>query len=69
MFKKIDISIIIPVYNGERFIKKCFNSLSKQRNIRNYEIIIANDASTDNTINIIKKKKIKKFKNFFTKIK
>jgi glycosyltransferase involved in cell wall biosynthesis len=67
VFKKIDISIIIPVYNGERFIKKCFNSLSKQRNIKNYEIIIANDASTDNTINILKKKKLKNLKIFSLK--
>jgi len=50
----IKLSIIIPVFNTEKFIKKCINSCLKQ-NIQNnhYEIIIINDGSTDNSLEII----------------
>jgi len=42
------ISIIVPVYNEEKLIRSSINSLLKL-NYRNYEIIIVNDGSTDNT--------------------
>lgn len=45
------ISIIIPVYNGEKYIRKCLNSIINQ-NYENKEIIIVNDCSNDNTKNI-----------------
>ncbi len=47
-------SIIIPVYNGEKYIERCLNSILSQ-NYANFEIIIVNDGSTDNTAKIIKK--------------
>lgn len=46
------ISIILPVYNGENLIEKCINSILEQT-YQNWELIIINDASTDNTINVI----------------
>jgi len=49
----LDFSIIIPVYNTELFLKECLNSILKQ-NLSSYEIIIINDGSTDNSIEIIK---------------
>ena len=49
-----DISIIIPVYNGEKFISKCLNSILLQT-YRNFEIIVIDDGSIDNTVNILKK--------------
>lgn len=52
------VSIIIPVYNGKKFIKKCVNSLLKG-NYKNIEIIIVNDGSTDNTLDYMKKTFIK----------
>lgn len=54
MKRLIKISIIIPAYNAEAYIKKCITSLLNQ-NISDdeYEILIINDGSTDNTLNII----------------
>lgn len=40
------ISIIVPVYNSENYIKKCLESLLEQKE-SNYEIIVIDDGSTD----------------------
>ena len=48
------ISVIIPVYNGERYINGCLESLNKQT-LDNIEIIFVNDGSTDQTRDILKK--------------
>lgn len=55
------VSIIIPVYNGEKFIKKCIESILKQT-YQNYEIIIINDGSTDRTKETIESLKNEKLK-------
>ena len=45
----IDISIVIPCYNGEQFIKECLDScLNQTFSASRYEIIVVNDSSTDN---------------------
>lgn len=46
------ISIVVPAYNAEKFIKKCIKSVIEQK-FDDYELIIINDCSTDNTIKII----------------
>lgn len=46
------LSIVVPAYNVEKYINRCISSLEKQ-NIKDYEIIIINDHSEDNTINIV----------------
>lgn len=53
--EKIDdlVSIIIPFYNGEKYINKCMNSILNQE-YKNIEIIFINDGSTDNSINKLK---------------
>ena len=60
-----DISIIIPVYNGEKYIKKCLDSVVNQTK-KEIEIIIVNDGSKDKTEEIIKSytdSRIKYYKN------
>jgi len=54
---KLNISIIIPVYNTEQFLKPCINSILSQ-GLGLYEIIIINDGSTDKSLEIIKKYKL-----------
>ena len=47
-------SIIVPVYNTDKYLKRCLDSISKQ-SFTDYEVIIINDGSTDNSSNIISK--------------
>ena len=49
-------SIIIPNYNSENTIRKCLDSILSQT-FKNYEVIIVDDMSTDNSVNIIKEYK------------
>ena len=48
----IKISIIVPVYNTEKYLKRCFDSLVCQT-LNDIEIIIVNDGSSDNSQSII----------------
>ena len=63
---KSDISIIIPAYNAASYIEDCINSVISQTK-KELEIIIINDGSTDNTLEIVKKYKDKRIKLFTTK--
>lgn len=46
-------SIIVPVYNVGKYIKKCLDSIEKQT-FKDYEVIIVNDGSKDNSMDIVK---------------
>ncbi len=48
------ISVVLPVYNGEKYVEKSINSVLNQT-YRNIELIIVNDCSTDSTLEIITK--------------
>lgn len=50
--KKDLISVVIPVYNAEVYIKRCLESIQKQT-YDNLEIIVVNDGSTDNTQKVL----------------
>ena len=48
------ISIIVPVYNVEKYLDRCLNSIVAQ-SLKEIEIIIVNDCSPDNSLKIIEK--------------
>lgn len=57
-------SIIVPVYNVEKYLEKCLKSIQNQT-YDNFEVIIVNDGSTDNSKEIIKTfEKDARFKSF-----
>ncbi|MBO6280517.1 MAG: glycosyltransferase family 2 protein [Bacilli bacterium] len=47
-------SVIVPVYNVEKYIDQCLSSIQKQT-YKDFEVIIVNDGSKDESINIAKK--------------
>ena len=47
------ISVVVPAYNKEPYIKQCMDSLVNQT-FKNIEIIVVDDASTDNTLQILR---------------
>lgn len=47
------LSIIIPVYKVEKYIKKCLESCLSDPNIEEYEVIIVNDETPDNSMEIV----------------
>lgn len=55
------ISIIVPVYNAEESIEKCITSIIQQ-SYKNFELLLINDGSKDNSIKILNKYK-KKYDN------
>ncbi|MGL4570223.1 MAG: glycosyltransferase family 2 protein [Clostridium sp.] len=52
MCKSIDISIIIPVYNSETYIKRCIDSILSQTFYK-FELICIDDGSTDKSLEIL----------------
>lgn len=46
------LTIVIPVYNGEKYIKRCLDSVLSNKNIK--EVIVINDCSTDGSLKILK---------------
>ena len=57
----LKISVIIPVYNVEKYLRICLESILNQ-NFKGYEIILINDGSTDNSLNICREYE-KKYSN------
>ena len=49
------VSLIVPAYNAEKFIERCINSLINQT-LKDIEIIIVNDGSTDSTLSKVQEK-------------
>ena len=55
------ISVIIPMYNASQFIRKCITSILNQT-YKNFELLIINDGSTDNSLELCNKFKDKRIK-------
>ena len=51
MEKQAKVSIIVPVYNAEDYIKKCISSICTQ-SVSELQIILVDDGSTDNSLEI-----------------
>ncbi|MCT6764017.1 glycosyltransferase family 2 protein [Riemerella anatipestifer] len=49
----MDLTIIIPVYNTEKYLRRCLDSVFTQNFSMNYEVIVVNDASTDGSATIL----------------
>ena len=47
------ISVIVPVYNAERFLKRCLDSIIEQ-SFKDYEVLMIDDGSTDGSVKICK---------------
>ncbi len=59
----VDISIIVPIYNASKYLKKCLDSLVNQTK-KELEFILINDGSTDDSESIIKSYKDSRIKYF-----
>ncbi len=59
-------SVIIPLYNNEKYIEQCIESVLQQ-DYHNYEVIIINDDSTDNSLELCNKYKSDKIKIYSIK--
>ena len=64
--KKDKITVVVPVYNVEKYLERCIDSIINQT-YKNLEILLVYDVSKDNSVNICKKyaKKYKKFIKLF----
>jgi len=51
---EIKLSVVIPAYNEADFLPRCLESLAKQKDTPNYEVIVVDNASTDNTAEVAK---------------
>ena len=60
----MSVSIIMPIYNAEKYIKKSIESILNQ-SYKNFELIIIDDGSNDNSKNIIKKYNDIRIKYFY----
>ena len=60
---KYDLSIIIPSFNSEQTILESIDSILLQNLSISYEVIIVDDCSTDNSLELIRNK-IRDYKNF-----
>ncbi len=57
---KLTISVIVPVYNAEKYISKCLDSILSQEG--DFDIVVVNDGSTDSSLKILQEY-AKKYKN------
>ena len=47
------VSVIVPMYNAEKYIAQCLSSLYRQT-FKNFEVVVVDDCSTDNSVDMVK---------------
>lgn len=52
---KYDLSLIVPVYNSEKYLERCIKSMVNQKTKYKYEMVFINDGSTDRSEEILNK--------------
>ena len=63
---KINLSIVIPVFNEEQYLNVLFSDLKKYFNQEDVEIIVVNDGSNDDSYNLLEKLKQNSYKFKFS---
>lgn len=48
------LQIIVPMYNAEQYVEECLESLLSQKTVFTYKVILIDDGSKDNTVNVVK---------------
>jgi hypothetical protein len=61
MEKDADVSVVIPSHNNARFLERCLNAILQNGRVR--EIVVVDDASTDESINILGKYRLQIIRN------
>ncbi|MED3793794.1 glycosyltransferase family A protein [Niallia alba] len=56
----IELSIIIPIYNADKYLDKCISSVLCQT-YKNFELILINDGSSDTSLSICQKYQLLEF--------
>lgn len=52
MEQKVKVSIIMPVYNAQKYLQKCLDAIAAQT-MQDYEVILVNDGSTDRSLELM----------------
>lgn len=52
--KDLNLTIVVPVYNAEKLIRKCVDSTINQKTKYNYNVIFINDGSKDNSLELLR---------------
>ncbi len=63
----MELSLIVPIMNEEENIKPLFEAIQNSLKEFDYEVIIVDDGSTDNSVNMAKKFATDRFKLLFSK--
>lgn len=51
----IDLSLIVPVYNSEKYLSRCLESLRNQKTKYHYEVVLVDDGFTDHSLEYLNK--------------
>lgn len=46
------VSVVVPIYNGEKYLKRCIDSISEQTISEQIEVVLVDDGSIDGTHDI-----------------